>query len=91
MFTRCFTDEEYEQAIGIALESRRLDIVELAIAKSGKESAKGLLDYVLETGMTLIQHIEFRNQVGFFFHFNRVFLIRPELTSKIIIRSSDYS
>ena len=31
MFARCFTDKRYKQAIGIALESRRLDKVQEAI------------------------------------------------------------
>ncbi|CAO3592001.1 unnamed protein product [Absidia cylindrospora] len=60
MFQRCAQDEEYEQAIGIALESRRLDVVKSMIEKGS--SAK-LLPYVLEVSMTLVQHLEFRNQV----------------------------
>ncbi|KAI7871307.1 armadillo-type protein [Spinellus fusiger] len=60
MFHRCIDDEEYEQAIGIALESHRLDVVE-AIVKKGP--ANKLLSYVLEVCMTLVQNLEFRNQV----------------------------
>lgn len=60
MFQRCAQDEEYEQAIGIALESRRLDIVKAMVEKG--DSAK-LLPYVLEVSMTLVQQLEFRNQV----------------------------
>ena len=31
MFQRCFDDRQYNQAVGIALETRRLDILEKAI------------------------------------------------------------
>lgn len=34
MFDRCFNDQQYNQAIGIALEARRLDKVREAIEKS---------------------------------------------------------
>ena len=34
MFQRCFTDHEYKQAIGIALETRRMDILQRAITES---------------------------------------------------------
>ncbi|KAG1473109.1 hypothetical protein G6F56_001140 [Rhizopus delemar] len=60
MFQRCADDGEYEQAIGIALESRRLDIVESNIRKG---DADKLLAYVLDVSMTLIQNLEFRNEV----------------------------
>ena len=49
-----------EKAIGIALESFRLDIVEESIKKG---DAVALLSYVLDAGMTIIQHLEFRNKV----------------------------
>ncbi|EIE88462.1 hypothetical protein G6F46_008395 [Rhizopus delemar] len=60
MFQRCADDGEYEQAIGIALESRRLDIIELNIQKG---DANQLLAYVLDVSMTLVQNLEFRNEV----------------------------
>ena len=34
MFQRCFDDQEYKQAIGIALETRRNDILQKAILDS---------------------------------------------------------
>lgn len=34
MFCRCFDDQEYKQAIGIALETRRNDILQKAILDS---------------------------------------------------------
>ncbi|CAO3657434.1 unnamed protein product [Mucor hiemalis] len=60
MFQRCAEDCEYEQAIGIALESRRLDIVKMIIQKG---DADKLLSYVLDVCMTLVQNLEFRNEV----------------------------
>lgn len=61
MFQRCANDGEYEQAIGIALESRRLDVVKAMIQQGNSTK---LLPYVLEVSMTLVQHLEFRNQVN---------------------------
>ncbi|KAI7883369.1 armadillo-type protein [Mucor mucedo] len=60
MFQRCAEDCEYEQAIGIALESRRLDVVKSIIQKG---NASKLLTYVLDVCMTLVQNLEFRNEV----------------------------
>ncbi len=59
MFARCYRDGEYKQAIGIAMEARRLDEVEKAI-KQGNQ--KELLDYVLTSSMNLVQNLEFRNK-----------------------------
>jgi 26S proteasome regulatory subunit N2 len=40
MFQRCFDDKKFKQAIGIAIETRRLDIVEKAILTSVKRKTK---------------------------------------------------
>ena len=50
------------KAIGIALESMRLDVLEEAISKGDTPT---LLSYVLESAMTIIQNLAFRNQVCF--------------------------
>ncbi|CAG8444505.1 8265_t:CDS:10 [Diversispora eburnea] len=60
MFKRCYDDGEFKQAIGIALESRRLDIIKEIISK-GQTSEP--LAYVLEVSMTLVQNLDFRNKV----------------------------
>ncbi|OZJ03048.1 hypothetical protein BZG36_03705, partial [Bifiguratus adelaidae] len=60
MFKRCQEDGQYKQAIGIALEARRLDVVEQMI-NAGDSAA--LLSYVMEVSMTLVQNLEFRNKV----------------------------
>ena len=46
--------------MGIALESFRLDILEQAIQKG---NAEALLSYVLDSSMTIVQHLDFRNKV----------------------------
>jgi len=50
-----------KKAIGIALESLRLDIIEKAI-KAGE--SKELLSYVLNASMTLVQNLNARNEVN---------------------------
>ena len=61
MFKKCFDDKEFRQAIGVALECRRLDIVEAAI-KQGEPAE--LLQYTLDVSTTLVQNIGFRNKVS---------------------------
>lgn len=60
MFQRCIDDGEYKQAIGIALESKRLDVIEDVISKGNPHE---LLAFVVEVSMTLVQNLQFRNQV----------------------------
>ncbi|CAJ0762217.1 15919_t:CDS:2 [Entrophospora sp. SA101] len=62
MFQRCFSDDEFKQAIGIALESHRLDVIEHAILKG--QQASELLSYVLDSCMTLVLNLDFRNKVS---------------------------
>ncbi|XP_015216748.1 26S proteasome non-ATPase regulatory subunit 1 [Lepisosteus oculatus] len=61
MFLRCLGDHKYKQAIGIALETRRLDIFEKTILESNDVS--GLLAYSLKVCMSLMQNKQFRNEV----------------------------
>ncbi|KAJ3194238.1 proteasome regulatory particle base subunit [Irineochytrium annulatum] len=61
MFQRCYKDGEYKQAIGIALESLRLDVLKEAIVKG--KSQKDLLSYVLTAAITIVQNVEFRTEV----------------------------
>lgn len=62
MIERCLDDGQYRQALGIALETRRMDIVEKAIMKSADDIA-GMLAYALQVTMSLIQNRGFRNHV----------------------------
>ena len=61
MFRRCFDDRQYRQAVGIALETRRIDIFEQAIIKS--DNVTSILSYALKVCMSLIQSRQFRNVV----------------------------
>eukprot|EP00123_Amoebidium_parasiticum_P013699 comp22103_c0_seq1/m.32265 comp22103_c0_seq1/g.32265 ORF comp22103_c0_seq1/g.32265 comp22103_c0_seq1/m.32265 type:complete len:931 (-) comp22103_c0_seq1:132-2924(-) len=61
MFAACLAQGETRQAIGIALEARRIDIFEKAVR--GADNPRQILGYALEVCMTLIQSREFRNQV----------------------------
>lgn len=60
MFARCIADRDYKQALGIALETRRLDVIEQIFSVSKEHS---ILIYVLEAVMGVVQNLEVRNQV----------------------------
>lgn len=61
MIQRCLDDGQYRQALGIALETRRMDIVEAAIMKSDDVAA--MLAYAFQVTMSLIQNRAFRSTV----------------------------
>ncbi|XP_012276882.1 26S proteasome non-ATPase regulatory subunit 1 [Orussus abietinus] len=61
MFQRCLDDNQYRQALGLALETRRMDIFEAAIMKS--DDVSGMLSYAFQVVMSLIQNRGFRNTV----------------------------
>lgn len=61
LLCRCFNDGQFEQAVGIALEARRLDKLEEAIKKSSDPVA--LLTYSLNVCQTLVISRDFRQQV----------------------------
>ncbi|KAH8341049.1 hypothetical protein KR067_003492 [Drosophila pandora] len=61
MIQRCLDDNQFRQALGIALETRRMDIFEVAIMKS--DDVRGMLAYAYNVTMSLIQNRGFRNQV----------------------------
>jgi len=61
MFQRCFDDGRYKQAVGIALETRRYDMLESSIMKS--EDIPAMLSYALGIAMTLLQKRTVRNTV----------------------------
>jgi 26S proteasome regulatory subunit N2 len=60
MFQRCIEDKEYKQAIGIALEARKLDVLERIIAISSDHSLKS---YVLDVCLDVVQNATFRMKV----------------------------
>ncbi|KOC65453.1 26S proteasome non-ATPase regulatory subunit 1 [Habropoda laboriosa] len=61
MFQRCLDDNQYRQALGLALETRRMDIFEAAIMQS--DDVNGMLSYAFQVVMSLIQNRGFRNTV----------------------------
>ena len=61
MFIRCFDDHEYKQAIGIALETRRMDIFEKAIKESDNTAVT--LDYAFKTTMSLVDNRHYRHEI----------------------------
>ncbi|XP_004533201.1 26S proteasome non-ATPase regulatory subunit 1 [Ceratitis capitata] len=61
MIQRCLDDGQYRQALGIALETRRMDIFEQSIMKS--DDVSGMLAYAYNVTMSLIQNRGFRNEV----------------------------
>jgi 26S proteasome regulatory subunit N2 len=60
MFARCVADREYRQALGIALETRRLDVIKDILSTTKDQS---LLIYVLEAVMGVVQNLDVRSQV----------------------------
>lgn len=61
MFQRCLDDAQYRQALGLALETRRMDIFQKAIIQS--DDINGMLSYAFQVAMSLIQNRGFRNIV----------------------------
>ena len=61
MFDRCFKDKAYNQAIGIAIESRRLEIAKRAIIESGDIRQK--LNYAYQISSELIVSKEYRKDI----------------------------
>ena len=60
MLQRCYDDREYKQAIGIALEARRSDVLVRAIDESKDDS---LLQYVLDSAIDTVQDLKYRREL----------------------------
>ena len=104
MFERCFADGEFNQAVGIALEARRLDVVERAIVQS--QRIEEMMRYTYSIAQNLILSKQFRNQVlqlllriyekatgGVYDYFSlckcQFFLNVPEATASLLSRLLD--
>ncbi|KAL1494702.1 hypothetical protein ABEB36_010260 [Hypothenemus hampei] len=61
MFQRCLDDGQYRQAMGLALETRRMDIFEASITLA--DDVIGMLSYAFQVAMSLITNRGFRNTV----------------------------
>ena len=62
MFKRCFQDKKFTQAIGIALEARRLDKVKEAIELSGVDMEENL-GYTFTIAQDILKNKDFRTDV----------------------------
>eukprot|EP00898_Chlorokybus_atmophyticus_P004570 jgi/Chlat1/5113/Chrsp33S05124 len=61
MFERCMQDGQHAQAVGMAMEARRLDQLERAIRAA--PDIPGMLAYCMRTCQTVIDNREFRQEV----------------------------
>jgi len=61
MFEKCFQEGEFKQAIGIALESRRIDKMEESIRNS--PNLKDMIEYTYNTVKDIVIPRDFRNEV----------------------------
>jgi 26S proteasome regulatory subunit N2 len=61
MFERCFHDRRFKQALGIAVESRRLDKIEYSITHS--DNVSEMLLYGQKVSMELVLNKGFRTKV----------------------------
>lgn len=62
MFHRCFKDKKFTQAIGIALEARRLDKVKESIELSGSDMEDNL-GYTFTIAQDILKNKDFRTDV----------------------------
>lgn len=73
LFRSCYQNEDYKPAIGIAIEARRLDVVEEGITLAGQrdldedeeqtDMAVELMEYVLHIAMGEVQEVGLRERV----------------------------
>lgn len=61
MFKRCFDDHQYKQALGIAVETKRMDMFRDAIMLS--QDKDGMLSYAYRVSMQLIQNRTYRAEL----------------------------
>ncbi|XP_022999880.1 26S proteasome non-ATPase regulatory subunit 1 homolog A-like [Cucurbita maxima] len=61
MLNKCITDGKYQQAMGIAIECRRLDKLEEAITKS--DNVQGTLSYCINVSHSFVNLREYRLEV----------------------------
>ncbi|CAL0312393.1 unnamed protein product [Lupinus luteus] len=61
MLDKCIIDGKYHQAMGIAIECRRLDKLEEAITKS--DNVKGTLSYCIDVSHSFVNLREYRQEV----------------------------
>ena len=60
-FDQCFDEGKYKQAIGIALETKRIDMVQSSIEKS--QNPESMLGYTFTLATETIKSQEFRTEI----------------------------
>lgn len=60
MFDQCIKEGQYKQAVGIAIESHRIDIIKRVFDASRDVR---VLTYIQDTAMGVVQRIDFRNEL----------------------------
>lgn len=58
---RCFEDKQLHQALGLGMETRRLDVIERAVRAS--KDAAGTIAYCVDTAMRVVSSREWRRQI----------------------------
>jgi len=61
MFERCFADKQWRQALGVAIETRRMDMFKRSILESDTPDA--MLSYAFRVAMNLIQNRSYRAEL----------------------------
>lgn len=61
MFERCFEHHQYKQVLGLALETRRMDLFERSITNSHDVAA--MLSYAFRVCMSFLENRQFRDEV----------------------------
>ncbi|KAG8372741.1 hypothetical protein BUALT_Bualt12G0098300 [Buddleja alternifolia] len=60
MLDKCITDGKYQQAIGMAIECRRLDKLEEAVRRS--ENAQSTINYCIDVSHSFVNRREYRHE-----------------------------
>ncbi|KAI8619564.1 armadillo-type protein [Chytriomyces sp. MP71] len=60
MFNVCHADGEFKQALGIALEAQRLDVIEETVLKGNQGE---LLTWLMDASLSIVSSLDFRNKV----------------------------
>uniref|UniRef100_A0A5S6R326 26S proteasome non-ATPase regulatory subunit 1 n=1 Tax=Trichuris muris TaxID=70415 RepID=A0A5S6R326_TRIMR len=61
IFEGCFARKEYKAIVGVAIETRRLDVLQRALDET--EDKLELITYCIKAVIEFVQHLGFRNQV----------------------------
>ncbi|PGH14681.1 hypothetical protein AJ79_02847 [Helicocarpus griseus UAMH5409] len=73
LFEQCFREKRYRQVVGIAVEAKNLEVLRTAILRAAEDEkeqhgessrrGEGLMEYVLDICMSVVQERAFRNEI----------------------------